>query len=113
MRGASLHSNNLTEWRPVLCVARIQHFLNEKVSFFTSYLYHVNADGPVIDFVFFTVCCSFVMMVMSIPSFLTDCRLIIDMGMQHLNGLEEYEMIIVMDYYCFTQLHFDCLVSVS
>ena len=88
MRGASLHSSNLTEWRPALCVAHTQHTSNEKVGFFTSYLYHVNAGGLVFDFVFFTVCCSFVMMVMSIPSFFTDCRLIIDMGMPHLNGLE-------------------------
>ena len=89
MRGASLHFNNPTEWRPVLCVVRIQHILNEKVGFFTSYLYHVNAGDLVLDFVFFfTVCCSFDVMVMSIPSFVTDCRLVIDMGMPYLNGLE-------------------------
>ena len=53
MRGASLHSSNLTEWRPALCVAHIQHTSNEKVGFFTSYLYHVNAGDLVLDFVFF------------------------------------------------------------
>ena len=53
MRGASLHSNNLFEWRLVLCVARIQHISNKKVGFFTSYLYHVNAGDLVLDLVFF------------------------------------------------------------
>ena len=87
MRGAFSRFNSPTRWRPVRCVGFTRRILNEKVSFFTSYLYHVNAGGLVFDFVFFTVCCSLVMMVTSIPSFLTDCCLIIDMGMPHLNGL--------------------------
>ena len=53
IRGASLHSYNLTEWRPVLCVARIQNTSNEKVGFFTSYLYHLNDGDLVLDLVFF------------------------------------------------------------
>ena len=88
MRGAFSQFSYPTRWRPARCVVLTQCILNGKVSFFTSYLYRVNAGGLVLDLVFFTVCCSFVMMVMSIPSFLTDCRLIIDMGMPHLNGLE-------------------------
>ena len=31
---------------------------------------------------------TFVTMFMSVPSFFTECRIIIDMGMPHLNGLE-------------------------
>ena len=88
MRGASSRFSNAREWRPILCVVRTRLILNEKVGFFTSYLYHENAGDLVLNFVFYTVCCSFDMMVISIPSFVTDCRLVIDMGMPYLNGLE-------------------------
>ena len=69
MRSAFSQFNSPTRWRPVLCFVRTRRILKEKVSFFTSYLYHVNAGDLVFDFVLFTVCCSFVMKVMSIPSF--------------------------------------------
>ena len=50
MRGASLHSSNLTGWRYALCVAHLQHTLNEKVGFFTYYLYRLNAGDLVLNF---------------------------------------------------------------
>ena len=89
MRCAFSPFNSPIRWKPVLCVVITRRILNRKDSFFTSYLYHVNAGGLIFfDFVFSTGCRSFVMMVMSIPFVLTDCRLIIGMGMPHLNGLE-------------------------